>query len=85
MMTPWDAIAPTKLAPDLFSTTNPVRDASPPSTKRFPDTEVRTESAPQRHILPRNLRHAVKQLRDGEFDELFDRGAETSRQEALDF
>jgi hypothetical protein len=56
-------------APDLFST-NPVRDASPPSTRRFPD--ARTESAPQRHVLPKNLRHAVKQLSDGELDELFE-------------
>ena len=30
-----------------------------------------TESAPQRHILPKNLRHAISQLSDGELDELF--------------
>jgi predicted DNA-binding protein (UPF0251 family) len=30
-----------------------------------------TESASQRHILPKNLRHAISQLSDGELDELF--------------
>jgi hypothetical protein len=51
-------------APDLFSTDR-VRDASPPPTKLI------TETAPQKHILPKNLRHAVTQLSDGELDELF--------------
>jgi hypothetical protein len=56
-------------APDLFST-EAVRDTSPRPTKRFPDTEARTEPKPQRHVLPKNLRHAVKQLSEGELDEL---------------
>jgi hypothetical protein len=52
--------------PDLFST-DTVRDASPPQPK--PSTPKATpESAPQRHILPKNLRSAVKHLSDGELD-----------------
>jgi hypothetical protein len=50
--------------PDLFST-DTVRDASPPRPK--PSTPKATpESAPRRHILPKNLRNAVKHLSDGE-------------------
>jgi hypothetical protein len=33
---------------------------------------MKAETAPQRHVLPQNLRHAVKQLNDGELDELFE-------------
>jgi hypothetical protein len=52
--------------PDLFSTAT-ARDASPPRPK--PSTPKATpESAPQRHILPKNLRSAVKYLSDGELD-----------------
>ena len=65
MMTPWDAITS-----DLFST-DQVRGNSPPPAKPGA-AEAETETAPQRHILPKNLRHAVKQLSDGELDELFD-------------
>jgi hypothetical protein len=50
--------------PDLFST-NTVGDASPP--KRG-GTEAATETARQRHILPKNLHTAVKHLSDGELD-----------------
>ena len=35
-------------------------------------TKVAAEIAPQRHILPKNLRHALTQLSDGELDELFE-------------
>jgi hypothetical protein len=35
-------------------------------------TKGATDPAPQRHILPVNLRHAVTQLSDGELDELFE-------------
>jgi len=56
--------------PDLFST-NAVRDASPPPPNPSA-TEATTQPEPQRHILPKNLRHAVKQLNDGELDELFE-------------
>ncbi len=52
--------------PDLFST-NTVGDASPPPPKRG-GTEAATETVRQRHILPKNLRTAVKHLRDGELD-----------------
>jgi hypothetical protein len=31
-----------------------------------------TETATQRQILPKNLRHAITQLSDGELDELFE-------------
>jgi hypothetical protein len=31
-----------------------------------------TEATSQRHVLPKNLRHAVSQLSDGELDELFE-------------
>ena len=52
--------------PDPFST-NRVGDASPPPPKRG-GTEAATETAPQRHILPKNLRTAVKHLSDSELD-----------------
>jgi hypothetical protein len=52
--------------PDLFSTDR-VRDASPPQSK--PSAPKATpENAAQRHILPKNLRSAVKHLSDGELD-----------------
>jgi hypothetical protein len=61
----------TEQAPsDLFST-DVVRDASAPPTKP-PATQAAANTSPQRHILPRNLRHAVSQLSDGELDELFE-------------
>jgi hypothetical protein len=31
-----------------------------------------TEAASRRHVLPKNLRHAISQLSDGELDELFE-------------
>ena len=54
--------------PDLFST-NTVRDASPSPPKPF--SAAKTPAFPQRYILPKNLGHAVKQLSDGELDQLF--------------
>jgi predicted DNA-binding protein (UPF0251 family) len=56
-----------KLTPDLFST-DAVQGAAvaPP---RPPPTEA-TES--KRHILSKNLRYAVKQLSDGDLDQLFE-------------
>jgi hypothetical protein len=59
-----------KSPPDLFST-NLVRDASPTQSK-LGATEATDETSLQRHVLPKNLRHAVTQLSDGELDELFD-------------
>ena len=52
-------------SPDLFSTTI-VRDTSPPSSP--PATEATAEPAPQRHVLSKNLRKAVKHLNDEELD-----------------
>jgi hypothetical protein len=52
--------------PDLFST-DTVGDSSPPPPKRG-GTEAATETAPQRHILPKNLHTAVKHLSDSELD-----------------
>ena len=54
---------------DLFSTGS-VRDASPPPKPR--PTEPAADTSSQRHVLPMNMRHAVKQLSDGELDELFE-------------
>jgi len=55
--------------PDLFSTGS-VRDASPPP--KSPPTEPPADISSQRHVLPKNLRHAVKQVSHGELDELFE-------------
>ena len=49
---------------DLFST-GTGRDTSPPPTGP-PTTEAKAEPAPQRHVLPKNLRNAVKHLSDEE-------------------
>ena len=59
-----------QVIPDLFST-NVVRDASPSPTKPIAAAEPVNKPS-QRHILPKNLRHAVKQLSDKELDELFE-------------
>ena len=57
---------PTKVtAPDLFDRT--ARDASAPPTK-LSATEAATETARQRHILPKDLPNALKHLSDGELD-----------------
>jgi hypothetical protein len=52
-------------SPDLFSTTV-VRDISPPPSP--PASGAIAEPAPQRHVLPKNLRKAVKHLSDEELD-----------------
>jgi len=39
-----------------------------------------TEAASQRHVLPKNLRHAISQLNDGELDELFAMTIEEAKQ-----
>jgi hypothetical protein len=60
-----------RTAPDAFPTAT-VREAStPPKTSapsKLPAAEAATEAAPQRYILPKNLRNAVKHLSDGELD-----------------
>ncbi len=58
---------PTKVTPpDLFPTAT-ARDASAPPTK-LSATEAATETARQRHILPKDLPNALKHLSDGELD-----------------
>ena len=54
-----------RTAPDAFPTAT-VREASAPS--KLPAGVAATEAAPQRYILPKNLRNAVKHLSDGELD-----------------
>ena len=51
-------------SPDLSTTE--VRDASSPPSA--PATEAPAEPAAQRHVLPKNLRKAVKHLSDGELE-----------------
>jgi hypothetical protein len=53
--------------PDLFST-ELVRDGSPSPTSSIPATQPRADASSQRHVLPKNLRKAVKHLNDGELD-----------------
>jgi len=52
-----------RTAPDLFPT-EAVRKVSAPSTL----PAVKAATAPQRYVLPKNLRNAVKHLSDGELD-----------------
>jgi hypothetical protein len=56
--------------PGLLSTDG-VKVAASSSPKADAPKEV-VEAATQRHILPKNLRHAISQLSDGELDELFE-------------
>ena len=51
--------------PDLFST-DAVQDASTPPPPTTKDATAQPE--PQRHVLPKNLRNAVKHLNDEELD-----------------
>ena len=46
--------------------------AAVPSSPTVDAAKGATETASQRHILPKNLRHAISQLSDGELDELFE-------------
>ena len=57
----------TQEAPDLFSTET-VRDVSPSPMKPISPTQVAAAGLAQRHVLPKNLRKAVKHLSDGELD-----------------
>jgi predicted DNA-binding protein (UPF0251 family) len=57
---------PTKrTTPDLFATAA-VDDAS--AAPKLPAAEAKSETAPQRYILPQDLHAAVKHLSDGELD-----------------
>ena len=53
--------------PDLFSTET-ARDGSPSPIKPIPATQPTADASSQRHVLPKNLRTAVKYLSDGELD-----------------
>ena len=46
--------------------------AAVPSSPTVDAAKEATEAASQRHILPKNLHHAISQLSDGELDELFE-------------
>jgi hypothetical protein len=53
--------------PDLFSTET-ARDGSPSPISPIPATQPTADASSQRHVLPKNLRTAVKHLSDGELD-----------------
>jgi hypothetical protein len=59
---------PQRTAPDLFSTAA-AGDTSP-SRPKPTATDATAEPAPQRHVLPKDLRNAVKHLSDRELDSL---------------
>ena len=60
-----------RTAPDAFPAAT-AREAPAPSKEsapsKSPAADAVTEAAPQRYILPKNLRNAVKHLSDGELD-----------------
>jgi hypothetical protein len=61
---------PTELTtPDLFST-NELRDTSLSPTKPIAAPNTAADTSTQRHVLPKNLSHAVTQLSDTELDQL---------------
>ena len=64
--------------PDLFST-DMVRDASPPPTRRVSATEAATDTALKRHVLPNDLPNAVKYLTDRELDLLITASVEEAK------
>jgi hypothetical protein len=66
MITRMDGDPTERTTPDLFSTST-VRDASPTPPKPGA-TEATTETALQRHVLPKNLPNAIKHLSDDELD-----------------
>ena len=60
-----------RTAPDTFPTAMVQEASAPPKTSapsKLPAAEAAAEAAPQRYILPKNLRNAVKHLSDGELD-----------------
>jgi hypothetical protein len=65
MITRMDGDPTERTTPDLFSTTA-VRGASAPT--KLPAAEATTETAPPRHVLPKNLPNALKHLSDDELD-----------------
>jgi hypothetical protein len=65
--------------PDLFST-DAVREPSAASIKSGSDKATRVPSASQRHVLPENLEHAVKQLTDDELTQLLEVALQEAKQ-----
>jgi hypothetical protein len=63
MITRMDGEPAERTAPDLFPT-----DAVNSGSSAPPAPKATTESESQRHVLPKNLRNAVKHLSDGELD-----------------
>jgi hypothetical protein len=56
--------------PGLLSTDG--EKAAVPSSPTVDPAKEATETASQRHVLPKNLRHAISQLSDRELDELYE-------------
>ena len=60
-----------RTVPDPFPAATAQEASAPPKASapsKLPAAEAVTEVAPQRYILPKNLRNAVKHLSDGELD-----------------
>ena len=54
--------------PDLFSTETVRDDGASSPIGPIPATQATADASSQRHVLPKNLRTAVKHLSDGELD-----------------
>jgi DNA-binding NarL/FixJ family response regulator len=65
--------------PDLFSTDG-VREKSAAPIKSGSDKAATVPSASQRHVLPENLDHAVKQLTDDELMQLVEAALKEAKQ-----
>ena len=59
MIVPWDATLPSEQR---------LTCSRPRQLQRRLYPKATTETAPQRYVLPKNLRNAVKHLSDGELD-----------------
>jgi DNA-binding CsgD family transcriptional regulator len=57
-----------QISPDLFSAA--AAGDTPPSPPKPTATDTTAEPTPVRHLLPKDLRNAVKHLSDGELDSL---------------
>src|SRR5580704_5385733 len=64
--------------PGRFST-DMVRDASPPPTRRVSATEAPTDTASKRHVVPNDLPNAVKYLTDRDLDLLITASVEEAK------
>jgi hypothetical protein len=65
--------------PDLFSTAE-VREASAASIKSGSDTAAKVPFVSQRHVLPKNLDFAVRQLTDDELMQLLEVALQEAKQ-----